>query len=146
MVDAENKAIDNLSLELHSTPQMAVTDANGCAAFGSIEFGSHTLYVKNTDGTTEGSISFTIAEGKALALNGNVITAPNGADFILLVRYDQNKLEFVSVHNNDSTSLTVILGIEDYAEWIGAFLFGVGIAMAMCLCAYAISSAARRRK
>lgn len=146
MVDAENKAIDNLSLELHSTPQMAVTDANGCAAFGSIEFGSHTLYVKNTDGTTEGSISFTIAEGNALALNGNVITAPNGADFILLVRYDQNKLEFVSVHNNDSTSLSVILGIEDYAEWIGAFLFGIGIAMAMCLCAYAISSAARRRK
>ncbi len=146
MVDAENKAIDNLSLELHSTPQMAVTDANGCAAFGSIEFGSHTLYVKNTDGTTEGSISFTIAEGKALALNGNVITAPNGADFILLVRYDQNKLEFVSVHNNDSTSLSVILGIEDYAEWIGAFLFGIGIAMTICLCAYAISSAARRRK
>lgn len=146
MVDAENKAIDNLSLELHSTPQMAVTDANGCAAFDSIEFGSHTLYVKNADGTTEDSISFTIAEGKALALNGNVITAPNGADFILLVRYDQNKLEFVSVHNNDSTSLTVILGIEDYAEWIGAFLFGIGIAMTMCLCAYAISSAARRRK
>lgn len=146
MVDAENKAIDNLNIELHSTPQKAITDENGCAAFDSIEFGSHTLYVKNADGTTEDSISFTIAEGKALALNGNVITAPNGADFILLVRYDQNKLEFVSVHNNDSTSLSVILGIEDYAEWIGAFLFGIGIAMAMCLCAYAISSAARRRK
>ena len=146
MVDAENKAIDNLNLELHSTPQKAVTDANGCAAFDSIEFGSHTLYVKNTDGTTEGSISFTIAEGNELGLNGNVITAPNGANFILTVRYDQNNLELVSVHDNAARSSEVILGIEDYAEWIGAFLFGAGIAMAMYLCVYVISSAVRRRR
>ena len=146
MVDAENKAINNLNLELHSTPQAAVTDANGCAAFDSIEFGSHTLYVKNIDGATEGSVSFTIAEGNTLALNGNVITAPNGADFILTVRYDQNNLELVSIHDNAARSSEVILGIEDYAEWIGAFLFGVGIAMAMYLCVYAISSAVRRRK
>lgn len=46
MVDAENKAIDNLNLELHSIPQAAVTDANGCATFDSIEFGSHTIYLK----------------------------------------------------------------------------------------------------
>lgn len=146
MVDAENKAIDNLNLELHSTPQAAVTDANGCAAFDSIEFGSHTLSAKAADGTTEGSVSFTIAEGNTLALNGNVITAPNGADFILTVRYDQNNLELVSIHDNAARSSEVILGIEDYAEWIGAFLFGVGIAMAMYLCVYAISSAVRRRK
>ena len=146
MVDAENKAINNLNLELHSTPQAAVTDANGCAAFDSIEFGSHTLYLKNTYGATEGSVSFTIAEGNKLALNGNVITAPNGADFILTVRYDQNNLELVSIHDNVARSSEVILGIEDYAEWIGAFLFGVGIAMAMYLCVYAISSAVRRRK
>ena len=146
MVDAENKAIDNLNLELHSTPQKTLTDANGCAAFDSIEFGSHTLYVKNIDGTTEGSVSFTIAEGNTLALNGNVITAPNGADFILTVRYDQTNLELVSIHDNAARSSEVILGIEDYAEWIGAFLFGVGIAMAMYLCVYAISSAVRRRK
>ena len=146
MVDAENKAIDNLNLELHSTPQAAVTDANGCVAFDSIEFGSHTLSAKAADGTTEGSVSFTIAEGNTLALNGNVITAPNGADFILTVRYDQNNLELVSIHDNAARSSEVILGIEDYAEWIGAFLFGVGIAMAMYLCVYAISSAVRRRK
>ena len=145
-VDAENKAINNLNLELHSTPQKALTDENGCAAFDSIEFGSHTLYVKNADGITEDSISFTITEGNSLALNGNVITAPNGANFILTVRYDQNSLEFVSVHDNSARSLEVILGIEDYAEWIGAFLFGIGIAMAMYLCVYAISSAVRRRK
>ena len=144
MVDAENKAIDNLNLELHSTPQAAVTDANGCAAFDSIEFGSHTLSAKAADGTTEGSVSFTIAEGNTLALNGNVITAPNGADFILTVRYDQNNLELVSIHDNAARSSEVILGIEDYAEWIGAFLFGVGIAMYLCV--YAISSAVRRRK
>ena len=146
MVDAENKAIDNLNLELHSTPQKTLTDVNGCAAFDSIEFGSHTLYVKNTDGATEGSVSFTIAEGNTLALNGNVITAPNGADFILTVRYDQNNLELLSIHDNAARSSEVILGIEDYAEWIGAFLFGVGIAMAMYLCVYAISSAVRRRR
>ena len=146
MVDAENKAIDNLNLELHSTPQAALTDANGCAAFDSIEFGSHTLSVKAADGTTEGFISFTIAEGNTLALNGNVITAPSGSDFILIVRYDQNSLEVVSVHDNAARSSEVILGIEDYAEWIGAFLFGVGIAMAMYLCVYAISSAAKRRR
>ena len=146
MVDAENKAINNLNLELHSTPQKTLTDANGCAAFDSIEFGSHTLYVKNTDGATEGSVSFTIAEGNTLALNGNVITAPNGADFILTVRYDQNNLELLSIHDNAARSSEVILGIEDYAEWIGAFLFGVGIAMAMYLCVYAISSAVRRRR
>lgn len=146
MVDAENKAINNLNLELHSTPQAAVTDANGCAAFDSIEFGSHTLYEKNTDGVTEGSVSFTIAEGNTLALNGNVITAPNGADFILTVRYDQNNLELVSIHDNAARSSEVILGIEDYAEWIGAFLLGIGIAMAMYLSVYAISSAVRRRK
>ena len=146
MVDAENKAIDNLNLELHSTPQKALTDENGCAAFDSIEFGSHTLSVKNTDGTTEGSISFTIAQGNQLSLSGNVITAPSGSDFMMIVRYDQNKLELVSVHDNTVRSSEVILGIEDYAEWIGAFLFGIGIAMAMCLCAYAISSAARRHK
>lgn len=146
MVDAENKAIDNLNLELHSTPQKALTDENGCAAFDSIEFGSHMLYVKNTDGTTEGSISFTITEGNSLALNGNVITAPNGANFILTVRYDQNNLELVSVHDNAVRSSEIILGIEDYAEWIGAFLFGVGIAMAMYLCVYAISNAIRRRR
>ncbi len=146
MVDAENKVIGNLDLELHSTPQNAVTDANGCAAFDSIEFGSHTLYVKNIEGTTESSVSFTIAEGNSLALNGNVITAPNGANFILAVRYDQNNLELVSVHDNVSRSSEVILGIEDYAEWIGAFLFGVGIAMVMYLCVYAISTAVRRRK
>ena len=81
-----------------------------------------------------------------MALNGNVITAPNGADFILTVRYDQNNLELVSIHDNAARSSEVILGIEDYAEWIGAFLFGVGIAMAMYLCVYAISSAVRRRK
>lgn len=146
MVDAENKAINNLNLELHSTPQKALTDANGCVAFDSIEFGSHTLYVKNTEGATEGSISFTIAEENTLALNGNVITAPNEADFILTVRYAQNNLELVSIHDNVARSSEVILGIEDYAEWIGAFLFGIGITMAMYLCIYAISSAVRRRK
>ena len=146
MVDAENKAIDNLNLELHSTPQAAVTDANGCAAFESIEFGSHTLSVKAADGTTEGFISFTIAEGNQLSVSGNVITAPSGSDFILIVRYDQNSLEAVSVHDNSARSSEVILGIEDYAEWIGAFLFGVGIAMAMYLCVYAISSTAKRRR
>ena len=146
MVNAENKAIDNLKLELHSTPQKALTDENGCAAFDSIEFGSHTLSVKEADGTTKGSISFTIAEGNQLSLSGNVITAPNGANFMLIVRYDQNNLELVSVHDNAARSSEVILGIEDYAEWIGAFLFGIGIAMAMCLCVYAISSAAKRRK
>ncbi len=95
IVDADGNAISNLSLELHSTVQSAVTDSSGEASFSDVEFGSHTLSVVDGDDTLA-SKDITFKSGSSLSLSGSTVTAAAGSTFSLTVQYDGGELTLLS--------------------------------------------------
>lgn len=61
--------------------------SDGTAEFEGIEFGDHTLYVKDENGKVLASKAFKIVIGNELSLDGDVITAKTGDRKYLLLRY-----------------------------------------------------------
>ena len=106
IVGADGAPIANLSLELHSTPQSAITSSSGYATFDEVDFGSHTLYVKEEDGKTAASKAFTLASGNATSLSGDTINARPGSTIILSMRFDGSNLEILSVHTDTGAPKT----------------------------------------
>ncbi len=96
VTDADGNPVGGLQLELHSTPQTATTGSGGTATFGAVEFGSHTLYVKE-DGVTKATRSFELVSGSAVSLSGDTITAVPGGTFTLNVQFDGETLTLLSV-------------------------------------------------
>ncbi len=61
--DQDGNPLSGYFVEIHSTPQVVVTDDNGTFSFTNVSYGTHTLIVKDADGTTLSSFKLTITQG-----------------------------------------------------------------------------------
>lgn len=78
VVDANNKGLAGMTVELHSTLRTAVTNASGMVSFDAVEVGDHTLTIKNSEGKVLVSSPLTISSnaGGTIAVT---ISVANGA-------------------------------------------------------------------
>ena len=86
VVDENNAPMANMTVELHSTPRSTVTAENGFFQFTGVEFGEHTLYVKDQNANILASQKFEIRQGDTFVFAGNVITAAPGTGITLTVK------------------------------------------------------------
>ena len=125
LVDAEDSPLENYTIEIHSTPKEAVTNEKGVARFNDVEFGSHTITVKASDGITKATKKIKVEEGDELSLNDNVITAKADSAFTLKIMLDEDELKLMGVEERK-----VLTGdFSNYEVWLLAFLLaGVSLA------------------
>lgn len=128
MVDGEDQPIADLLVELHSEPRSASTDSQGLATFSDVEFGRHTIYVKDGNGETIVSKDFEIQSGESLSLDGDIITAREGETITVKVRYEDGVLSLISV----SEGTAVIPKTGDSTEIMPWF---ISAALALCVAA-----------
>ncbi len=96
VVNENGDTISGLMLELHSTPQYSKTDSNGVAKFDSVEFGKHTLYIKNLKTGKKISKAFTLESGTASGIKDNVITVKENESFSAVIRYNGEEIELLT--------------------------------------------------
>ena len=112
LVDQNDQPIAGALVELHSTPRTATTSAGGIASFANVEFGAHTLYVKDSSGSVIASKAFTLASGSA-GLSGDTVTAMGGTTLTLRVKMANGQLSFTRV------SVPQTADTFNYVLWIG---------------------------
>ena len=93
VIDENDQPLANANLELHSTVRYGTTNADGIAVFSAVEFGDHTVYVKDSSNNALGSQAFKLVEGQSSSVNGNVITAPRGSDVALTIKVNTKSKE-----------------------------------------------------
>lgn len=97
LIDSSNTRLSGMTVELHSTPRSAVTAGDGRFEFGGVEYGQHELFVKDAAGNILASKGFELREGSAVALEGDVLTAPNGSLISAMVKMENGSLVFSNV-------------------------------------------------
>ncbi len=127
--DQNNTPLGNVELELHSTPKTVVTDNSGNALFEDVEFGTHTIYVKKSDGEEMISKNFEIVAGNSVGINGDKITVSANSDILLKIKVNNGEISFEDV----TLSATPKTGDNtNIALWITLLLLalaGIGVAM-----------------
>ena len=101
LVDKDGKALSDMIVEIHSAVQTGRTDENGSFQFNDVEFGKHTVYVKDAKCNIISQREFNITLGSTLALNGNEIIAENGSVFTVKMQLDNGTLSFLNVENGN---------------------------------------------
>ena len=101
LVDKDGKAIADKIVEIHSVVQTGRTDENGSFQFNSVEFGKHTIFVKDENGNITAQREFNIVLGTPLTLNGNEIVAENGSVFTLRMQLDGDELTFLNIEDGN---------------------------------------------
>ena len=100
-VDREGKPLSDTVIELHSVVQTGRTDENGSILFTGVEFGDHTVYTKDEAGNVTSQKGFSIVQGTPLGMNGDIITAENGAVFTITIQKDGSNLAFLSIEEGN---------------------------------------------
>lgn len=118
VVDKKGNPISGLSLELRSKPKYATTDKNGCAEFGNVEFGKHTLSVRDDKGKKIASKAFTIVSGSAAGIKGSVITAEANSVVNLSVQFDGKNLKLLAATSQEDISSMAGAFDESSIVWI----------------------------
>lgn len=103
VVGADDKALVNYIIEMHSTVKTANTDASGNASFESMEMGQHTVYIKNEKGTTVASKNFTLKSGSSLSRDGDTITIVPGETVLMTIKVEGSKASIVNVKSVNSS-------------------------------------------
>lgn len=103
VVGADDKALANYIIEMHSTVKTANTDASGNASFESMEMGQHTVYIKNEKGTTVASKNFTLKSGSSLSRDGDTITIVPGETVLMTIKVEGSKASIVNVKSANSS-------------------------------------------
>ena len=127
VMDSNNQPMANAIVELHSTPQTALTNASGYATFNPVEFGTHTFIVKDSAGNVLATKEFELQEGNSVVINGSKLTAKNGSTVALSLKVENGELAFVSAvatgdHEQPMVwmvmllSCLVILGVVGYRK------------------------------
>lgn len=96
VVDGSYNPMAGVTVEIHSTPKSEVTAANGYFAISNVEFGTHTVYVKDADGNTLASRQLIINEQDAKSLSDDVLTAPNGSTVSVIVVVADGKISYTT--------------------------------------------------
>lgn len=97
LVDKDGKPIRDKMVEIHSTVQNAKTDPNGSFLFSNVEFGKHSLYIKDSQGNVEAQKDFNIIMGSPLSIDGNNITVDNHSVFTVKIELKDNQLSFINI-------------------------------------------------
>ena len=127
VMDANNQPMASTTVELHSTPQTALTNVSGYATFNPVEFGTHTFIVKDSAGNVLATKEFELQEGNSVVINGSNMVAKNGSTVALSLKVENGELAFVSaVATGDHEqpivwmvmllSCLVILGVVGYRK------------------------------
>ena len=103
IVNADNRGLSGHTVEIHSTPQTATTDQSGYASFSDIDFGNHTIYLKNNDGKELASKEIALVSGDATSLSGSSITAVKGSTVTVNLKYENGTLKLMSVQSGDQS-------------------------------------------
>ena len=101
LVDKNGKPMEDKKVEIHSTQQNALTDPNGSFLFTDVEFGKHTLYVKDNNGNIESQKEFNIVMGSPLSINEDTIIAENHSVFTVKIEVKDGKLSFVDINKGN---------------------------------------------
>ncbi len=101
VVDKDGNALSDRIVEMHSSVQTARTDENGSFQFNDVEFGTHTIFIKDANGNIITQREFNIIQGSPLALNGNDIVAENGSIFTVRMMVDGSDLIFLNVEEGN---------------------------------------------
>ena len=101
VVDKDGNALSDRIVEMHSSVQTSRTDENGSFQFNDVEFGTHTIFIKDANGNIITQREFNIIQGSPLALNGNDIVAENGSIFTVRMMVDGSDLIFLNVEEGN---------------------------------------------
>lgn len=99
LVDNSGNEMVDQYVEIHSEVKKARTDKQGMVQFNSVEFGNHTIYVKDNGGNVIAQKEFSIENGAQLSLTGDLIVAENNSEFTVNMKVEGNKIEFLSIQN-----------------------------------------------
>lgn len=99
--DKNGKALSDYIVEIHSDVKTSKTDENGSFLFNTVEFGSHTMLIKDISGNVVAQKKFNIVDGTPLALNGDEIVAENGETFTLHIQLDGSNISFLSIEKGN---------------------------------------------
>ena len=92
-------------VEMHSNPKTSMITTDNKYLIAAVEPGTHTLYVKDKDGTVKGSKEITIKKGNTASVSGTNITVTNDSQTI---NADITKID---------TTLTINIGeTKDYID------------------------------
>lgn len=108
ILDANGRAMSGVTVELHSTPRVLVTDAKGMISFDTVEFGEHTLFVKDANGNVLAQRNFELLSGDSVSINGDRITVKGGTTLSLTIKVMNNELQFVTAVATSDTAATGI--------------------------------------
>lgn len=103
----------DLSLELHSIVQYATTGSDGSVQFDNVDFGRHTLYVKDLSTGKKVSKSYTIVAGFDTRLTGDIIVAEVGQVLNIAIQYDGSRLTLLSAKTEIEITEEDTINAED---------------------------------
>ncbi len=135
MVDTAGNPLPNMTVELHSTPKVTQSNANGIAIFGGVDSGAHTLYAKDAAGNVIASRGFELVFGDRTQIIGDQLTVKAGAASTIGVQLVGNELKFLSLQAGDVYRV-LPAGTNDTSNagaWLllvmlsGCMLFGAGL-------------------
>ena len=105
LVDKDGNAYSDKIVEIHSVVQTGRTDKNGSFQFNNVEFGKHTISVKDENGNIVAQREFNISLGAPTGLNGNDIIAENGDTFTVKMQVDGNEINFLSLEEGNKAPI-----------------------------------------
>ncbi len=101
LVDKNGKAYADRFVEIHSVVQNGRTDENGSFQFNNVEFGEHTIFVKDDNGNILAQKSFNLKLGSPLSMSDTEIVAPDGAVFTVKMQMDGDQLSFLNLEEGN---------------------------------------------
>ena len=101
LVGKDGNAYSDKIVEIHSVVQTGRTDENGSFQFNNVEFGKHTISVKDENGNIVAQREFEISLGAPTALNGHDIVAENGATFTVKMQVDGDAINFLNLEEGN---------------------------------------------
>lgn len=99
VIDLNGTALSGLEMELHSDVQSAVTSRNGSYRFETAEFGAHTLILTDPKTGASTEKKFTLVEADTIAIEDDVIYAPNRASLSLSIAFDGRNVLFLQAND-----------------------------------------------
>lgn len=105
LVDKNGNACADMIVEIHSTIQTGRTDENGSFQFNGVEFGKHTIFIKDENGNIIAQKEFNILLGSPLAIQGSEIVAENGSVFTVKMQLDEDELTFLGIEEGNQAPI-----------------------------------------
>ena len=119
LTDEVGKPLSDYTVEIRSDKMIAKTDENGSFRFNNVEFGNHTITVKDHKGTLLAQKTFDLVLGTPLSINDNEIIAENGSAFTLSIQLNGDKLAFTNIESGDTSPEIDLADPDDSSIFIG---------------------------